>query len=262
MHEENLADEISRDLQTRLIAQRIVYHAQLGSTNDVARALADIGEPEGTLVIADEQTAGRGRRGRTWVAPAQAALLMSLILRPPLAPSQVTRVTMAVALGVCEGMRAATGLIAQLKWHNDVLLDGKKCAGVLSEASLVGAQVEFVIVGIGVNVNFTAASIAALPRETTTIRDELGAEFSRVQLAQAILRRMDDYYLRLRAGENLRGEWSARIATLGQPVRAQTPWGVEQGIAESVDDDGALCLRRADGTQVRLIAGDVTLAAE
>jgi BirA family biotin operon repressor/biotin-[acetyl-CoA-carboxylase] ligase len=247
-------------ISTRLIARRVIYHERVGSTNDVAKQLAEDGEPEGTLVIADAQTAGRGRLGRTWCAPPHSSLLMSLILRPALAPHQSARVTMAVALGASDAIRAETGLAARLKWPNDILVNAKKCAGILAESGIVGEQLEYVIVGLGLNVNFAAASIANIPRDATTIADELGREFPRAQLAGAILAQIEHYYLRLRAGENLRALWVARLATLGQRVRAQTDSEIIEAVAENVDDDGALIVRRADGTRARLLAGDVTLA--
>ncbi len=258
------AAAIERDLKTRVIGRRVVYHARVRSTNDIARQLAEAGEPEGTLVIADEQTAGRGRLGRTWVAPAGSSILMSLLLRPALAPTpltlpQVPRITMAVSLGAVDAIRAETGLDTQLKWPNDLLANGKKCAGILAEGQIVGEELEYVIVGIGINVNFAARSIVGIPLDATTLADELGKPTLRVPLVRAILRSTDAYYTRLAAGEDLRAEWAGRLATLHQRVTAKTPWGEETGIAQDVDTDGALILQRADGSQVRLIAGDVTL---
>jgi BirA family biotin operon repressor/biotin-[acetyl-CoA-carboxylase] ligase len=118
-----------------------------------------------------------------------------------------------------------------------------------------------VIVGLGLNVNFAASSVKEIPADATTIADEFGRPTPRVPLVRAILRSIERYYLRSCAGEGLKGEWAARLATLRQRVHAQTPWGTEEGIAEEVDDDGALLLRRADGSFARLIAGDVTLSA-
>ncbi len=251
-------EAIIRDLNTRILGRRVVYYERVGSTNDIAKQLADAGEPEGTMVIADEQVAGRGRLGRSWIAPARSSILMSLILRPTLAPSQLPRVTMAVSIGACDAIRAETKLNAQIKWPNDILLNGKKCAGILAEVQTVDEQVAYVIVGLGLNVNFSAASVDGIPSNATTIADERGRAFPRVHLAQSLLREIERYYLRLRAGESLRAEWAARLATLHRHVRAHDDSRVEEGIAEDVDDDGALWLRRADGSLVRLIAGEVT----
>ncbi|MDE3090023.1 MAG: biotin--[acetyl-CoA-carboxylase] ligase [Chloroflexota bacterium] len=254
------AQAITRGLGTLILGQHLEFHARVESTNDVARRLADVGAVDGSVVIADEQTAGRGRMGRTWTAPPGSSILMSLILRPRLKPEHVARVTMAAALGASDGIRAATELDAQIKWPNDIVLRGKKCAGILAEASTVGDQVEYVIVGLGVNVNFSTAEVEGTAADATTLRDELGKPVSRVPLIQAILRAIENCYLRLGAGENLRAEFAARLATLNQTVRARTPWGAENGVAEDVDDDGALLLRRRDGSITRLIAGDVTLS--
>ena len=251
---------ITRGLDTLMLGQHVEYRARVESTNDVARPIADAGAADGSLVIADEQTAGRGRLGRAWIAPPRTSLLMSIILRPNLAPHQTARVAMAVALGACDGIRAATGLDAQLKWPNDILLRGKKCGGILAESSTVEERVEYVIVGLGLNVNFARAAVEGIPADATTIADELGAPTPRAPLVQVVLRAIERYYLRLRAGDNLREEFAARLTTLKQRVHAQAPWGAEEGVAEDVDDDGALLLRRADGSTVRLIAGDVTLA--
>lgn len=254
------AELITRDLNTRVLARRVVYYEQIGSTNDVARALADAGEAEDALVIADAQSAGRGRLGRSWVAPARSSLLMSLILRPDLPPHHAPRVTMAVALGACEAIRAATGLPAQIKWPNDLQIRGKKFAGILAESGIVGEKLENVIVGIGVNVNFDPAAIAGIPPDATSIAIELGKPLPRAPLAQAILRDIEAQYVRLRAGENLRDEYKNRLATLGQTVHAQTAQGVVTGRAVDVNEDGALIVQRADGSLVQLQAGDVTLS--
>lgn len=254
------AEEITRGLDTRVLGRRVVYHYRVASTNDVAKQMADAGEPEGTLVIADEQTAGRGRLGRAWIAPPRASILMSLILRPHLEPRQAARVMMAVSLGACDGIRAATGLEPQIKWPNDILLRGKKCGGILAEASTSGERIDYVIVGLGLNVNFAAESVEEIPADATTLADELGQPVRRAPLTQNLLRAIERYYLKLCAGENLREVWIARLITLKQRVRAQTTGGAEEGVAEDFDADGALLLRRADGSLVRLIAGDVTLS--
>jgi BirA family biotin operon repressor/biotin-[acetyl-CoA-carboxylase] ligase len=255
------ASAITHGLETSVLGRHVEYYGRVDSTNDVAHRLADAGAVDGTLVIADEQTAGRGRMGRFWTSPPRSSILMSLILRPrSLAPHQIARVTMATALGCCDGIRAAIGLETQIKWPNDILLRGKKCAGVLTETRCIGEQIEYVIVGLGLNVNFSATAVNEIPTDATTLLDELRKETPRAPLVQAILQRVEDYYLRVRAGHNLHKEWAARLTTLGQSVRAQAPEGIDEGIAESVDEDGALRIRRADGSLVRLIAGDVTLS--
>ncbi len=253
-------EALRQNLKTEWLGRRIMYYERVASTNDVARQLAEAGEPEGTIVVADEQLAGRGRFGRTWAAPARSSLLMSVILRPPLMPSQVGRVTMAIALGACDGIRAETGLGPRIKWPNDILLNGKKCAGILAEANTTADRIEYAVFGIGLNVNFSATT-GGIPDNATTIADNLGRPCPRERLFGALWTAVERFYVRLKAGANLQAEWAARSATLGQAVHAQTPWGEEIGIAQAVDEDGALVLRRHDGTSIRLVSAEVTLAS-
>lgn len=253
------AELIQQGLETRVLGRRVVYYERIGSTNDVARQLADAGEAEGTLVIADEQTAGRGRVGRAWVAPARSSLLMSFILRPDLPPTHASRVTMAVALGACEAIRAVTNLPVQIKWYNDLQIRGKKFAGILAESGILDEQLEYVIVGIGVNVNFDTTTVQGIPPDATSLAMELGRVVPRAPLAQALLRGIESEYARLCAGEDLRAAYKNRLATLGQYVRVHTTQGILEGKAIDVDDIGALILQRADGSLVHVSVGDVTL---
>ncbi|MBI3538607.1 MAG: biotin--[acetyl-CoA-carboxylase] ligase [Chloroflexi bacterium] len=252
------AELIARDLNTRVVGRRVEYLERVGSTNDVAAQFADAGDAEGLVVIADEQTQGRGRMKRAWLAPAHSSLLLSILFRPRARHAQIA---MAVALGASKGITKEIKRAVQLKWPNDLLLNGKKCAGILTEAKTIGDKIEYVIAGVGVNVNFHAADLPDIPRAATTLSDELDAFIPRVQLAQSILRGIDDYYARFSGGTDLDSEWKARLATIGQRVRAQIESRIEEGIAENVDREGALLLRRADGTIAKLIAGDVTLIA-
>ncbi len=260
------APAVEHHLGTRIIGRRVICYARVGSTSDIAKQLADEGEPEGTVVLTDEQTAGRGRLGRSWIAPAHSSILMSLILRPVLPLPQLARVTMAVGLGAAAALESETRLSVKLKWPNDILVNGKKCAGILAEAEMTGEKLRHVVVGVGVNVNFAADDLIGISSPAlaavTTLADALGRPVPRVPLVRALLRGIDAYYARLRAGEDLHAEWAERLATLHRHVIAQTPWGEETGLAQAVDPDGALLLTRADGSQVRLIAGDVTLSGK
>ena len=254
------SETIRSGLATRFVGQTVHYWPAVGSTNDELNRLAETGAPEGTLAIADEQTAGRGRLGRPWVAPAGSSLLMSLLFRPDwLAPAQAGQLTMLCALAAADAVAATCGLQAGLKWPNDLLLDGKKLAGVLTELSFAGDKLAWAVVGVGLNVNADFASQAGPPDTAISLSVAAGRPVSRLRLLRAYLTGVEARYEALRAGQSPRREWAARLATLGQAVTVRAPDGVYQGIAEDVDEAGALLLRQPSGEVMRILAGDVTL---
>ena len=241
---------------------RLEYHPSLGSTNERAMALARAGASEGTLVIADAQTAGKGRLGRQWVSAANANLLLSLLFRPPLAPGQAQRLTMICSLAASDAIAQVTGLATRIKWPNDLLLEGKKVAGILTELGLQGDQLAHAVVGLGCNVNMQENDLPPELRPlATSLRQVSGEMVDREALLLAFLAEMERRYGALKRGESPAAEWSARLATLGQWVQVSEPGSdlVWEGEAVAVDADGALLLRLADGSQRRVLAGDVTL---
>lgn len=237
------------------------------STNDVARDLAARGAPEGTVVVADYQTAGRGRLGRRWLAPPGTSLLCSILFRPPPGPASLpypTDLTMLCALAAADAVEQAAGLPVSLKWPNDLIVvrgeSWRKLGGLLAETGISGDRVEFVIVGVGINVNVPAEALPDLAPDATSILAETGRETDRGLLLDDFLRGVADRYERWRAGERPWAEWSIRLATLDRPVRVVTAEGERQGIAEGVDEEGALLLRIPDGNLHRIRVGDVFLA--
>ncbi len=243
--------------------RKIIYLPATGSTNDVAKDLARQGAPEGTVVVADEQTAGRGRLGRRWVAPPSTCLLCSLLFRPALSLSQANRLTMLCSLAAADAVKEVAGLQVFLKWPNDLIIQSptwKKLSGVLTETGMAGAQLDFVVVGIGINVNVPPEVLPDLDSNATSILAETGRDVDRVALLTAFLAEVERRYQALRTGESPHQEWAARLATLGRSVDVTTSDGILAGMAESVDEDGALLLRTPDGVLHRLLAGDVTLA--
>ena len=259
MHHDALSEaQLLDGLGTLCLGQRILLYEQADSTNSLARSLAAAGEPEGTAVIAEEQTAGRGRLGRTWLAPGGTALLLSVIFRPCLMPERIQALTMMTALALRDALLISTALRAEVKWPNDVLLSGRKAAGILTEARIRGASIEFAIVGIGLNVN---QQQGALPvPDATSVALELGHPVPRVPLLQTILGCLDLRYQRLQAGQSPTAEWAAALVTLGQRVQVVCGERTYLGLAESVDDSGALLLRLDDGQLFRAPAGDVHTA--
>ncbi len=231
---------------------------RIGSTNDEAAAWALAGAPDGALVIADEQTAGRGRLGRMWQAAPGSALLLSMVLRPEIAPEALPRVALMAAVALAEAL-TALGARPGIKWPNDVLIDGRKIVGILAEATWDGDRLAAVVVGIGVNVRR-----GALPAETvaafnaTTLEDALGRPVARGEVLAALLAGLDRWRRRL-ADPALLAAWRAHSVTLGRAVSAMTGATVLRGVAEDIDAGGALLLRLEGGGVRRLLAGEVTL---
>ncbi len=244
-----------------------IHLASTTSTNDVAREMAAQGAPEGTVVTADYQTAGRGRLGRRWLAPPGTSLLCSVLFRPasdagPLAP--VTDLTMICALAAADAVEATADLPVSLKWPNDLVVvrgeSWRKLGGLLAETGLSGDRLDFVIVGVGVNVNVPPEVLPDLAPDATSILAETGRMTDREVLLDRFLKGVKGRYERWQTGERPWAEWAARLATLGRPVRVVTGEGEQHGVAEAVDEDGALLLRTPDGNLHRIRTGDVLLA--
>jgi BirA family biotin operon repressor/biotin-[acetyl-CoA-carboxylase] ligase len=237
----------------------IAYHPRLGSTNDLAKERASAGAPEGLLVVTDEQTAGRGRMGRSWWAPAGSALLTSVLFRPSLPPAQAQQLTMLCALAAAEAITETTALPVDLKWPNDLLIGGRKLAGLLAESSLGADCLDFVVVGLGINVNTDLVDAPPFIIPATSLRLELGHAVDRLALLIACLDGVARRYVRLKEGASPYDEWVSRLVTLGQHVTAHLGNRTLSGLAEGVDMGGALLLRGADGSVHRLLAADVSL---
>ncbi|RME44234.1 MAG: biotin--[acetyl-CoA-carboxylase] ligase [Caldilineae bacterium] len=262
-----LVDDIQHNLDTHTFGQTVLYYDQLDSTNTELKRLADVGAPEGTLVIADEQLAGRGRFERRWLAPPGSSLLTSLLFRPTfLPPDRVQYITMLCALAAVDAIAATTGVSVELKWPNDLLYGGRKLAGLLTELSFAGERLDWVVVGLGLNVNVDFSALvassqayAALAKTATSLRMITGTHVPRLPLLQAYLQAVERRYDALKRGETPYKAWVAKLTMLGQPVAVSTGEAVLAGVAEGVDEGGALLLRLPDGRLERVLAGDVTL---
>ncbi len=242
----------------------IRYFEQVDSTNTLALDAGRQGAPEGSVFVADEQTAGRGRLERRWVAPPGTSLLMSLLFRPtePFAHN-ASRITMLCGLALADAVSDVTGIPAHLKWPNDLIItrDGvwRKVAGMLSEVGSAPDTPPFLVVGIGLNVNVPSASLPDLAPNATSLLVESGQPVERVALLDAFLGRVEAHIAALRAGVDPLSLWRQRLAWMGDAVQVQTPTGAVTGVAEDVNDDGALLLRLADGRRQRFSVGDVSL---
>jgi BirA family biotin operon repressor/biotin-[acetyl-CoA-carboxylase] ligase len=232
---------------------------RIGSTSDEAHRLAREGAPHGTAVVAEAQTAGRGRRGRAWSSPEGRNLYLSLILRPvALPPPRAPELTFVAAVAGCQAL-VDHGVDCRIKWPNDLLFQGKKLGGILTELHATGDRIDSVIVGIGLNVNLLASE---LPEEllatATSARQALGRPVDRAGVLVSLLSALGEAErLHQQEGfEAIREAWRARSATLGQQVRVRTTREVLEGEAVDLDLDGALLVRTARGTE-RVVAGDV-----
>ena len=258
-----LADDLlSRLGSTQIVGCDIQVFERTTSTNDVAEKLARDGVREGVVVFAEAQTKGRGRLGRAWMSPTRKGLWFSVLLRPDLRPQEATQLTVISATALRRAIRTVTGLAAEIKWPNDLLLGGRKTAGILTELSAEVDRVRHVIIGIGVNVNQDAAEFPPeLGKLATSLKLAGGAEVSRAELAVEILRELDGDYARMCAGHfsQIADEWEAACVTIGRNVKVHVGDRQFRGRAESLDEDGALLIRTEHGHLERVIGGDVTL---
>ena len=241
------------------LGTRVSWYADISSTNDEALALADRGAEEGWLVGADAQSAGRGRHGRVWASPAGGGLYLSAVLRPP--PHAVRLLTLAAGVAVAEGIQAATGASAGVKWPNDVYLPlsrPRKVAGILAEANASGAQVEYVVVGMGINVGH-ASWPPDVSERATSIEAELGRSVDRGGVAAEICAALWNRYQQLVTGDDsaVLHAWRARgVATFGRGVEWESGGQTCRGVARDVDEAGALVVDTADG-EARVASGEV-----
>ncbi len=257
MVENNLSPaSITSNLGTHFIGQRVICYPSLTSTMAAAKQEAQLGAVEGTVVIADEQTAGRGRIKRVWLSP-KGNIALSIILYPSVV--NLPSLIMLASLAVVHSIEAVTGLRSQVKWPNDVLVNDRKVCGILIESSLRGNIVDFAIIGIGVNVNLRLSDFPEIQSTATSLSAELGRDVSRLRVIRQLLVEMERLYLALQAGESIYEEWRDSLVTLGRRVKVKSGKTVYDGVAESVARDGSLLLRHSNGSLSKIVAGDATL---
>jgi len=243
-------------LHTESTARRVVYLTSTRSTMDIARREAEEGADDGTLVIAEEQSAGRGRFGRRWISPAGTNLYFTLALRP--SPPLLRRLAIVSALAVCLAVEEVAGIPTQVKWPNDVQIGGRKLAGVLIESELAGSDVRYVLVGVGINVNYRIDD-PEISDIATSLLKEVGSPVSREALLAAVMNRFEE----LCNGDpaTAHTDWKSRLTTLGQAVTVRHRDETYHGLAEDVDAGGSLLLRTPAGELLTLEAGEVSLRA-
>ncbi|MEW6188515.1 MAG: biotin--[acetyl-CoA-carboxylase] ligase [Actinomycetota bacterium] len=254
--------EIRYKLSTKILGKEIHHFKEVGSTNDIAKDLAIRGAPEGTIVVAEGQTRGRGRLDRRWFSP-PGGIWISLILRPSMSPADIPKITLMTSVAVAKAIGEVTGLRVEIKWPNDILLRGKKVAGILTEMGAETDRLNFVVVGIGINANVDIFPPDLEPH-ATSVRRVLGESVDRLKLLRCLLGRLERKYIRLQEGrfKGILNEWKELCATLDAQVKISTVDGEIQGKAIGVDEHGALILKLASGKTKTIYAGDVTILRE
>ncbi len=258
-----LKSEIREGLNTRIIGQREVYHQDIDdSTNIRAKHLAEKGSAEGTLVIAETQQLGKGRRGRHWFSPEGKGIYVSIILRPVLPPSESPKLTLMTAVAAAEALISSTSLDIRIKWPNDIMVRGRKLAGILTEVSTEMDKIEYVIIGLGLNVNIPHDLFPSDISDTaTSIMLETGRPFSRIRILKFYLEWFERYYkLFSKSGfAPVLKRWKELSDIIGRRVRIDAVHQSHKGEVLDVDEDGVLVLRDSAGMLHRIFSGDVTL---
>ena len=255
--DEFLPQEISSDLGTKFIGGKIHSFKAVESTNDLAYRMAEEGAAEGTVVLTGEQTGGKGRMGRRWTSPRGGAYL-SLILKPKLLPAETPKITLLAAVGVANAIRKSSGLNCLIRWPNDILICSKKICGILTEMKAEQDTTQFLIIGIGVNINTASKS---LPAGATSVSQELNRDVSKVELTKQVLREIEaQYNLFNKEGFSaIKNQWRNLSAILGKRVKITSQAGVIEGQASDIDNSGALLVRLDSGFTEKVTSGDVVL---
>ncbi|TMW73570.1 biotin--[acetyl-CoA-carboxylase] ligase [Alteribacter natronophilus] len=247
----------SRLAETSFI-KKVLHYPTIHSTQDTAHQLASEQAGEGTLVLSDEQTKGKGRLGREWHSPPGTGIWMSLILRPDIEVRNAPQLTLLTAVAVVRGIKQSVGLEPEIKWPNDILFNGKKAAGILTEMQAEPDRVHAIIVGLGLNVNQDFFP-PELEHIATSLRMEKGKKVGRSDVLQAILEEWDWLYsLFLKEGfAAIKPLWEAHALTMGREISARTPKETLKGIAVGIDEAGVLLLRTKDGKLHHIYSADI-----
>ncbi|MTH52142.1 biotin--[acetyl-CoA-carboxylase] ligase [Bacillus mangrovi] len=254
--------EIQSGLNTQFIGQSIYYEKSVPSTQKIAHRLAGEGAADGTVVIADEQTEGRGRLARVWYSPIHTGIWMSCILKPKIPISQTPQLTLLAAVAIVQAIEETTGISPSIKWPNDILINGRKAVGILTELQAEADSVHSVIIGTGINVNQSPEDFpAGIQQIATSLKIEKGSEVSRAVLVQAILRNLEQLYTAyLSSGfRPVKLLWESYAISLGKTVIARTLQGTITGKAIGINDEGVLLLETMNGSIEKIYSADIEL---
>lgn len=257
-----LPSEIAAQLHTRFLGHAICYQESVTSSNEVLKKLADKEAADGTLCVAEEQTGGKGRLSRGWFSPKGKGLWFSLLLKPTFLPQEAPKMTLLSAVAVVQAIREVCHVEAQIKWPNDVLLEGRKLVGILTEMSAEFGHINYLVVGIGINVCVPREMVPEdLRQAAISIADVTGQKVDRVALLAKVLEYMEQYYeIACREGFGpIFDQWRKFSITLGKQVKVIAPDKTYIGTALDIDDMGALQVKKEDGTVETVLAGDVSI---
>ncbi len=244
-------------LQNTRLGRPIIYRQRVTSTQDIAQKAAHTGVPEGLLVLAEEQTAGRGRAGRSWWAPPGTAILSSILLRPSFPPEHASYIGMIAGLAMSDALAEVARITIALKWPNDLLLEGRKLGGILVESLWKGSRLDAIILGLGLNVSVRFPPHSPLHGQATSLL-EVGIRVEREPIIVAYVGHLSEYYARLHAGWSPMRAWAARLETLGKPVLVVQGGSKWEGVAVDVTPRGELVVE-AMGKRHLVQAGDVSI---
>ncbi|GAB6099803.1 biotin--[acetyl-CoA-carboxylase] ligase [Halanaerocella petrolearia] len=254
-----LPEEISRSLTTEKLGKNIIHYDQIDSTNRVAKEQAESGVKEGTIVVAEEQIGGKGRLNRSFCSP-QEGIWLSYILAPDLKPMWAGRATYLSALALAKTINQLTGLEAKIKWPNDILINDKKICGILTEMDAELDRINYLVMGLGINANFSLAELPAkIHNKVTTIYHELGTKIDRVSFVTHLLEEIEELAPKLNQFDQLLAEWKEYAYTLGQEVKIVDGDKKYLGLASDITSDGALVVETDEGKQ-KVYSGDVSLS--
>lgn len=249
------SEEITKNLKTRLIGKKVLFFKKITSTNLYAKQLVKDYIQEGTIVVADVQTHGLGRKNRFWHSPA-GGLWFSVVLYPHIPTDKGMLITMASSVSVAQAFKEITGLNPEVKWPNDLLLNGKKVCGILTEIDADINKINYIIVGIGINVNNDIDE--ELKEIAISLKQEVGSKISRVKLLRSILQHLDSNYNKLIFGEfeSIRDAWLSYSSIIGRKIQVEDEKNVTKGVVIDIDDGGYIILK-TDSGMIRIISGDV-----
>lgn len=253
--------ELESRMTTRWAGHPVTFYDSVSSTNLQAKVDAENGYGQGALVVADMQTAGRGRRGRAWSSPAGTNVYFTLILKPEYKPDLASMVTLVMALAVAEGIRSTCGVDAGIKWPNDIVVDGRKVCGMLTEMSVERDYIHHVVVGVGINVGLQEFS-PEIAATAVSLEQVCGKKVSRAELVVNVMKAFEDYYDSFEKECSFAGlmeQYNRLLVNCGREVRVLDPKGEYQGVSKGINETGELLVELADGAVRTVYAGEVSV---